>query len=216
MTYTAGDVMDRAAIMLNDAPKSLYTYTVQLPYLKTAFQMLEQEGNVHGTPLNLISEYESVVNAGALHLSLPESFFLPLSLHERRNGSTLETDYYLMREVANVYDPNVEQESSLNIWDWRHNCINFVGSTEARQVRLFYWRQLTAPTSSGSIIPQSGADNYLAFKTAALCARYIMADYDRADSLDIQAAMSLDTLMTLLTKNTQGVRARRLPFRARR
>lgn len=213
MIYTAGSVMDRAASMLNDTAKTLYTYTVQLPYLKSAHQMLEQEGNIHGVPLNLISEYESTVAAGDIALSLPTSFFLPLSLMERTSGSTLETDYYPMQEVANVLDLRLEPTNILQYWDWRHNCVNFIGATVDRQVRMFYWRQLTAPNSDGSIIAQAGADNYLAFKTAALCARYIMADYERADSLDIQAAMSLDQLMTLLTKNTQGIRVRRLPFR---
>lgn len=216
ITYTAGDVMDRAASMLNDTAKSMYSYTVQLPYLKSAHQMMEQEALLHEVPLALISEYETTVSAGALNPSLPTSFFLPLSLKERVDGSVLESDYYEMTQVDNVNDLSLQPIDILKYWDWRHNCINFVGATADREVRIYYWRQLSLLTGEGSIPPLAGADNYLAYKTAALCARYIMADRERADDLDGQAQLCLDTLMAVLTKNNQGVRVRRLPFRRSR
>jgi len=211
--YTAGDVMDSAAALLNDPGKSLFTYAVQIPYLKMANQQLEQELQVNECPLNLISEYESTVTAGTITLSLPTSFFLPISLKERRNGSTQEADYCDMKEVANIYDLSLNQGTVLTYWDFRHNCINFVGATEARQVRLYYWRQGSITTESGSLENQAGANNFLAYKTAALSARFIRKQLELADALDISAAQSLELLIANLVKNHQGLRVRRRPFR---
>jgi hypothetical protein len=212
VTYTAGNVMDTAAALLNDAPKTMYSYVVQLPYLKMAQQELEQQLNLHEVPLNLISEYETVVLAGALNPSLPTSFFLPIQLFERANGSVLESDYRLMDEVKDVYELGYDPSTTLGIWDYRHNCINFIGATVNREVRLRYWRQLTVIVDEGSIEQQAGANNYLSFRTAALCARFIMKDEMRADSLDGQAGGSIEVLTALLTKNNQNLRTRRRPF----
>ncbi len=212
VTYTAGDVMNTSASLLNDSARTMYSYAVQLPYLKMAQQELEQQLNLNEVPLNLISEYESVVLAGALSLSLPTSFFLPIQLFERNNGATLDSDYYLMGEVTDVNALGLDPVSSLGIWDYRHNCINFVGATTNREVRMRYWRQLNLIVDEGSIESQAGANNYLSFRTAALCARFIMADTMRADSLDSQAGMSLEILTSLLVKNHQNLRVRRKPF----
>jgi len=214
MSYTAGDVMDTAASLLNDTARTLFSYTVQLPYLKMAQQTLEQSLIRNEIPLSLISEYTATVSAGDVSLSLPTSFFLPVSLMESAVGASAE-DFSTMKEVANVKDLRIEQDSTLVYWDYRHNCINFVGATADRTVRLYYWRTLAEITSSGSNEPVKGANNYLSFKTAALVARYIMASGERADYLEAESMGSLDLLLDILTKNTQGVRVRRLPFRAR-
>lgn len=212
VTYTAGSVMDTAAALLNDAPKTQYTYTVQLPYLKMANQELEQQLNLHEVPLNLISEYESVVLAGVLHLSLPTSFFLPIQLFERASGATLDSDYRLMSEVSDVFALNYDQTDTLVYWDYRHNCINFIGATANREVRLRYWRQLTAIVDDGSLESQAGANNFLALKTAEYCAKYVMRDIDRAISLKNDAQDAIDLLCALLVKNNQNLRVRRQPF----
>lgn len=213
VSYTAGSVMDLVASLMNDSAKTYFGYSVQLPYLKMAQQELDQQLNLNECPLNLISEYESTVTAGTLSLSLPTSFFLPVSLKERATTSTSEADYVDMTEVANVNDLSLEQTTTLIYWDFRHNCINFVGSTVGRQVRLYYWRQATAVSDSGDILLQAGANNFLAYKTGALVARFIRKQNEIADNLELQAAQALDLLLSVLVKNTQGVRVRRLPFR---
>ena len=58
-----------------------------------------------------------------------------------------------------------------------------------------------------------GANNALAYRTAALCAEFIGKDLNRAQSLNLYAAKALDTLIALYVGNQQGVRVRRKPFR---
>ena len=213
MAYTAGDVMDGAASLMNDTAKTLYTYQVQIPYLKMAQQELEQQLNLNGMPLNLISEYIVTVLAGEIALTLPTSFFLPISLQERPTGSTKDSDFLLMKEVPNVYDLRLDPVSTLIYWDFRHNCINFVGSTVNRTVRLSYWRTLTEIVDEGSLELQAGANNYLKYKTAELLSKYSAANLDRAAALATDAAMALDLLLSVLVKNLQGNSVRRRRFR---
>lgn len=217
MSYTAGEIMNMAAALLNDAPRSLYTYVAQIPMLKLACQMLEDECDAHEHQINLISEYETIVTAGSRNPSLPENFFVPITLQERQSGSTSDADYVPITEVPNVDDLRRVGTTSLNEWDYRHNCINFVPATTDREVRIYYWRSLTPLVDETTNLVIKRGQTYLEFKTAALCARFIgSANINKADALDVHAQSALDTFLTLIVKNNQGKRRRRLPFRTRR
>jgi hypothetical protein len=210
MSYTAGSVMDTAAALLNDTAKALYSYTVQIPYLKIANRDLEQELQLTENQIDVISEAEIVVSANAISLALPTSFFLPIKLMEKASGDTF---YSPMYEKPDVNLLNITPGQTLSVWDFRHNCINFIGATEDRTVRLEYWRTLSEIVDQNSNEQFSGAQNYLAFRTAALCAEFIAKDKGRADSLNLQGGAALDRIVSLFVKNNQGKRVRRKPFR---
>lgn len=217
--YTAGNVMDLAASLLNDSSKTLFNYNVQLPYLKIAQQELQQSLDLHECQVNLISEYETTVPIGNEHPSLPSDFFLPISLQERKMGETLESSYVPMNEVPNVLDLRLDKATTLIYWDYRHNCINFVkgGASQDRQVRLYYWRQLDVVNiNEFSNMPFRGAEPVLEFRTAALCALYIGGNKDRYSLLNMDWGVAEDKLLSLVTKNNQGKRVRRKPFRVGR
>lgn len=214
MSYTASDVFDLSRPLLNDNAGTQYTNTVMLPYLKLAYQQLEQYCNANSVQINLISEYEVDVPIGDVALSLPPEFFVPITLQERSSTSILESDYRDMKEVPNVWDLRLDATDSLGYWDYRHNCVNFIGALTIREVKLFYWRLLAIPTAAGSLMAFKGGINYLAFKTAELCAKYIMMDMGRADMLATDAVEARELLLTEFVKNNQGKRTRRLPFRS--
>lgn len=175
---------------------------------------LEEQVDLHEHPLNLISETDIDVVAGAIVLSLPSNFFLPLRLQERGSTDTLESSYVPMREVRDVRLLMRDPTDRLIEWDYRHNCINFVGCTLDRTVRLEYWRQLVEVEDENAqeVIPR--AKSYLSFRTAALCAEFAGGDNpERAQSLNQNAASAMDRLMMLFVKNNQGNRVRRRPFR---
>jgi hypothetical protein len=219
--YLARDIMDLAASLLNDSAKTLYSYPVQLPYLRIAQQELQQSLDLHECPVNLISEYETTIPIGTEHPSLPTDFFLPISLQERKLGETLESSYVPMNEVANVRDLRLDPATTLIYWDYRHNCINFVkgGATQDRQVRIYYWRQLdvaNAGINEYASLPFRGAEPVLEFRTAALCSLYIGGNKDRYTLLNLDWGAAEDKLLSLITKNNQGKRVRRKPFRVGR
>lgn len=212
-SYTAGNVMDLAAALLNDATQKLFNYTAQLPFLKLSMRDLDQDLTLIGNPLNMISEDEIPVAIGALALTLPDDFFLPLALQEK--GSS-DTYYVNMSEKTDISLLDATQSSTLVYWDFRHNDINFIGSTEARTVKLVYWRQLTELVDENSLSEVSGAQNLLAFRTASLCARHIGGNKAKADDLMVEYIAAMDRIESLTVKNNQGLRKRRRPFRTNR
>lgn len=213
MSYTAGSIMDASAVLLNDAAKTLYKYEVQIPYLKMANRDLEQQLDLGENQVNLISEYLTTVPASQKVLSLPTDFFLPIKLQERKSGETLDSAFVPMNECPNVSDLRVDPVNYLNYWDYRHNCINLIGSTEDRQVRLYYWRQIAEIVNEGSLEIIRGAENYLSFRNAALIAQYSAGNVARAAALNADAQIYGDRLLSIFIKNNQGNRVRRKPFR---
>lgn len=210
MIYTAGDVMDDAAVLLNDAQQNLYDYTVQLPFLRMVMRDLEQQLDLNGNPINLISEAEIAVAAGITALPLPDNFFLPSKLLEK---SSTDEFFTPMVEKADVGTLEVEQTDMLTYWDYRHNDINLLGSTVPKTVKLIYWRFLDEIVDEDSLSEISGARNILSHKVASKCARYVGGNKDKANDLNAEAEMSLDVLLSIGVKNNQGRRVRRKAFR---
>lgn len=210
MSYTAGDVMDLAASLLNDKRKRLYNYDVQLPYLKIAADDLEME--LANNDISLTDDVCDInVLAGATNLVLPCDFFLPIKLEERPLSSTNADDFVDMEERD--FTPSNRQTDVLQYWAFRNNQVKLLGSTTDRTVRLKFKRTLSALTDYSVVAEVNRAKNYLSFRTAALCAEFIGKDLQRANSLNGQGLDSLDKLTSILVKNRQGVRKRRRPFR---
>lgn len=214
MSYTAGDVMDLAAALLNDRAKSKYSHDTQLPYLGIAQDDLESELLDNG----LVIENEIAiinVDANALFIPLPCNFFLPLVISERDRSSTNDNDFVQMTE--NSFENSIEPTTTLGQWNFRNNKINLIGSTIDKTIRLTYRRTLTKFTNEENYVEEViKAKNFLSFRTAALSAEFIGRRKDIADSMNLQAIASLDKLVSIYTKNAQGVRVRRRPFRLNR
>ncbi len=212
-SYTAGTIFTGVRALLNDRNDKLFHDEDQLEYLKIAFQQFEQELQNAGVTVTLMVSEDITVPAGDTELTLPTSFLVPISLQEK---ASTDTFFSGMREVRNVEKPDRDQSNTLGIWDFRHNCINFVGSTAERLVRLEYWRTLPPPESANTTQYVQGGENSLKFRTAALCARYIGNNKERSDELNAEAALALDLLTSIYVKTNQGIRVRRKPFRLAR
>lgn len=210
MIYTASEVMDDAAVLLNDAAQTLYNYTVQLPFIKMVMRDLEQELQLAGSSLDIIDETAIAVGIGDTALALPANFFMPLSLQEK---GAADTTYSPMFEKRSLVDLRLTAGKTLQYWDFSHNSVQFIGATEARTVKMTYYRLLTEIVDEDSLPDVIGARNLLAYRTAAMCAQYIGRDLDRATLLNSDAAASLERLTALTVKNNQGLRTRRRPFR---
>lgn len=208
--YTAGDVMDLAASLLNDSGKSLFTYDVQLPYLKMAdddlgIELLSNEA----AELDQVCDIN--VNAGSVLLSLPCNFFLPIKLEERAQTSTNDDDFIDMEEKS--FEPSIQQSETLRYWSFRNNKVNFIGATVNQTVRLKFKRTLSSVTDFSVVEEVAKAKNFLAARTAALVSEFVGSNKVRADSLNAQAIIYLEKLTSVLVKNNQGNRIRRKPFR---
>ena len=206
----ASEIMDQSAALLNDAAKTLYSYVAQLPYLKKAAEDLElilialgSSGlqRAESAALPVVANTADQVLAG-----VPTNLFIPINVWERKSGSTDEWDLMVEEE----WEENVAQGTTLGSWTFRNNTIILPPVSENREVKIDYWRQLTAITSENTSAEVVGSKTYLAAKTAELCARYIGENVERADALlNVEVIPCRERLESIYVKNAQSLRVRR-------
>jgi len=214
----ASDVMDRAAALLNDTALSIYTYAVQLPYLKMAVDDLQLQ--VESNNIAISNEVSTAINVltGITKISYattppyPADLISVQQLFERADGTT--EDWMEMKRTD--FLPEVTSTSNyLTWWTWQDQEIRFLGATSDREVKIHYVSAAIANvTSSSSAIYVYSSLSPLAFKTASLCARYIGENPTRADSLQMEANTAYEYFLAILVKEGQVMTVRRRPFMA--
>lgn len=207
---TAQAAVDSARTFLNDVAGQFWTDDRLIAHLKEAYRdlIISLEDN----QIPIIKEKTSsaiTVAIGALTLTLPADFLLPIKLKERLSGSSLVSDYTDMTERE--WEPDVAQESALRVWSFREGAINFVGATTTRQVLLFYWKTLSVPTAVADQLIFNQAEMYLGPKTAEYAARSLGNITLAEECLSISGTR-LEMVIATNVKNQQGLPARRIPY----
>jgi hypothetical protein len=212
----ASDVMDRAAALLNDVALSIYTYVVQLPYLKMAVDDLQLQ--VEANNISISNDVSAAINVltGVTKLTYSSTPPYPADLvsiqqiFERDDATTM--DWQEMKRVD--FLPEITKQSNfLTWWTWQDQEIRFLGATADREVKIHYTSASIANvTSASSSIYVYNAIAPLAFKTAALCARFIGENPTRADSLQVEANTAYEYFLSILVKESQAMPSRRRPF----
>jgi len=219
---TAAQVMDRAAVIMNDASKSVYSYTVQLPYLNMALQDLQEHYEQNEIPVVATGSAVITVPAGSDHipfadspttLRLPDDLIEPSVLWERQSGIN---PYTLMDRVDFLDQSLAGQEINQFIWYvWETNQIKFFPANQDNDIKMNYIRALfTAISDSSSNIAITNGIGYLSNRTARHLAFFLAENPSRAEVLNNDAIASLDRLLGIGTKGRQGIITRRRPFRA--
>lgn len=216
MAVTVQEMLDRSAVLLNDASKTQYTYAVQLPYFNMAQDDLQEQMELNNVPATNQRSSSIVVAAAVTAISfttvpaLPAGLIEIQELSERLNGTSVDFDHMTRREFLPSI---VEQTESLIWWTWQDQEIRFVGATTPRQLLLNYIEsKLPVVTSTATSITLINARSFLQYRTAALCAEYIGENVTRASSLNANAGIALDTFLGIDTKGRQAISARRRPF----
>ncbi len=216
-SYTAGDVMDTAAALLNDAAKTRFTYAAQLPYMKKAFRELRQLMEVNNVPItSLVAEMLSIP-AGTLEISyvttpaLPEDLVNIRQLWERAEG--IDPWVPMTRVETLPYSLDGAPTANFRIWSWQGNAIKLLETTQINDLKVDYIDQLDAIVDENSTITIINGQTFLENRVAALCAQYQSEDKERANDLNADAEAALDTLTIIETKSKQAIFTRRRPFR---
>jgi hypothetical protein len=213
----AGEVMDRAASLLNDTAKGVYTYTVQLPYLNMAIDELSGTLEANNIPYTNKESADLKIAIGVTSIDSSTTPALPSDLVEIQAVKEREYDsdepYQEMKRVD--FLPEFEQQQTLVYFSWQGQALKFIGATTDREIQIEYIASMIASaTSSTSNIALINAKNYLAFRTAALCAMYIGENPTRAAALDKDSEGQLDWLLRISIKGSQVIPTRRRPFMA--
>jgi hypothetical protein len=211
MTFIAQDVMDDAAVILNDTAKAVFTYNAQLPFVSRANRYLEKILIENGLPQQRVISAAIPLAANALTLALPSDFLFPDKLYERNQGDTA-SGWSLMYEQQ--WEPQTWIPSTWNTyWSFRNGNINFPGANVAKEILLFYERNLAAIIGQNSPEDYAPSRDYLSAKTAEFCARYIGMNGTFADEIrDNEVSISEDALVRVLVLNQQGMVNRRKRF----
>lgn len=214
----AGEVMDRAAVLLNDRAKSIYTYTAQIPHLNTAIDEMLEAMEQNNVPATNKTSTAIVVTAGVIEVGFNTIPQLPLDLieiqelWERLNGTT---DDFMQMSRREFLPPFQQQTAYLQYWAWQEQKLKFIGSTSDIQLRLDYIRRVQVPiVDENTQIDLINAKSYLYYRTAALCADFIGENESRASSLNTNAGYALDRFLSIPTKGRQSIPKRRKPFMA--
>jgi hypothetical protein len=218
----AKEVMERTASLMNDTARTTYTYDAVLPYLNMAIDELQEELQLRNMSPTNQSEIILTLTAGLDKLTPQEDAVLPhypfdlveiREIKERLAGTSDTFTKMNRRDFLNTRVPT----SDLIDWCWENQYIKFYsgGATTNRDLLLEYVRQpLQMAQNENSLIGIINSRAYLAFKTAAFCARYIGENESRSNELHTNAGEALDRLLGIGTKGRQNMQTRRRPFRS--
>ena len=225
-SFTAADVMDKSASLMNDTAKTVYTHAAQLPYLNIALAEIEEHFQLNNISITNETSVPIVVPVGTTLITpedgigsdvtphYPTNLVEIQGLYERASGST---DPFIPM-VKREYLPSAINDlptDSLQYWSWQNQQIRFIGALLAREVRLDYIRNLFAEiTNPNDIIGVINAKSFLAFRTAALCSEFIGENKTRADSLNEFAVAAGERVTGIGIKTKQSITTRRKPFMA--
>lgn len=218
MPMTSGNIMDRAAVNLNDASKVTWTYTVLLPYLRTALDELELlfANNGMSTLKEISSAVDVAASSVATSVSTITDILAPLEVFERLEGQTSESDWVKM--TMRDFEDNLAPSDELRVWAWREEVIRLPPCSVAREIKVHYYKKIADATS------ENGTDNltiensllFLSYRTAALAAEFGGEQPRRAESLNAKADKFLTLSIARDTKLKHGRPRRRKPFGYRR
>lgn len=225
---TSGEVMDKAAALMNDAAKSVYTYTIQLPYLNMALQALQEIFELNNIPVTDTFTSDPIeVPAGDSvigfepDIPVPDTPYLPDDLVEPKVfwvSNSGQNQYVPITKVDFLprYDEDVEI-SQIVQYVWQSQELRFLPANADNDVKLDYIRYLFAQftdVDGEDVISVINSASYLEFKTAAYLAMFCAENPSRAQALDSEATSALDRTLGIGTKGRQRINIRHRPFRA--
>ena len=211
----ASEVLDRAASLLNDSDKSIFTYTKLLPYINIAIDDLQEILELNNIPItNIISSVFPVDAGDTTIATLPSNLIEIRNVYKRATGTINE--FVIMQRVE--FLPKITVPISyLMYWSWIGQTIQFLPSTMAIDVKIEYigsiLSTITNPTQSINII---NSKSYLSYRTAALAANFIGENKSRSDELNGEAMNSVDKMLGIIVKGEQTMSARHRPMFRRR
>jgi hypothetical protein len=225
---TAGQITSLVRSLLNDAQGNLFTDTLLLPYLNSAYRKAQRlianaggGGFIQDDVLLVVTAISavdpslqvSITDATAPPNQLPTDLLVPLKLWERANLSS--DDFAEMSDLTRHGGlPSREQGLTLSCWEWRADGLYFLGATQDTQIRLRYQKAYPDFTDNTSPVLIRNAQEALAYATAALAAW--SRGSPLAEKWDDAAGDALEDLVVAAVRREQQSARRRRPYSSRR
>jgi hypothetical protein len=218
----AEGALNLARSLVNDTAGVVFTDTLLMPLLNSAYRGLQRELAEAGVSVlveqqDLNLELDPTTGVTQTEISdtsspqLPTDCMVPHMLWERNTAQTTDVFVPMEKFTSGGSMLNLQPSSYLRLWEWREDKINLIGATQAITVRIRYEKVLPELTLGTDPVQIRSATDPLAFATAALAARSRGA---RALAQDLfgAAEMANENLIERYVRPEQVKGRRRMPY----
>jgi hypothetical protein len=222
----AEDALTLARALVNDSAASVFTDTLLMPFLNSAYRGLQRELAENGVSVlaeqqDLELDSDPISGITPTEISdtsspqLPTDCLAPHMLWERATANTGDVFVPMEKFTSGGSMLNLQPSTYLRLWEWREDKVNLIGATQSITVRIRYEKVLPLLTLGTDPIQIRSATDPLAFATAALAARSRGA---RALAQDLLGAaqMATENLIERYVRPEQTKGRRRMPYGYRR
>jgi hypothetical protein len=218
----AEDALTLARALLNDSAAAVFTDTLLMPLLNSAYRGLQRELAENGVSvlaeqqdLDLPTDPTSGVTPTEISdvssPQLPTDCMAPHMLWERATANTTDVFVPMEKFTSGGSMLNLQPSTYLRLWEWREDKINLIGATQDITVRIRYEKLLPELELGTDPVQIRASTDPLAFATAALAARSRGA---RALAQDLMGAaqMASENLIERYVRPEQIKGRRRMPY----
>lgn len=210
MSLIVSELINQAAVYLNDPNKVIWTNTVLLPYVKAAWHDFQLELENNQVPCTRNASVAINVTAGQTTVASPSDIISPYELWERTQGSS--------EKFAEMYEKlfpfvDVETKDTFGYWAWYRNELKVPAASVNREVKVRYLANLGNVTDENSSLNVINGFSFLSYKTAALAASFTGRAPETAKELEARAINALRLTVAIDVKSLQSQPVRRMPWR---
>jgi hypothetical protein len=218
----AEDALNLARALLNDSAGAVFTDTLLMPLLNSAYRGLQRELAENG--VSVMAEQQDIEldvdpTAGVTNTEisdtsspqLPTDCLTPHMLWERATFNTTDVFVPMEKFTSGGGMLNLQPSSYLRLWEWREDKVNLIGATQSITVRIRYEKLLPLLTLGTDPIQIRSATDPLGFAAAALAARSRGARALAQDLLGTAQAAT-EQLIERYVRPEQVKGRRRMPY----
>jgi len=222
----AEDALTLARALVNDTSGAVFTDTLLMPLLNSAYRGLQRELAENG--VSVLMEQQDIeldlnVSTGVTNTEisdvsspqLPTDCLMPHVLWERATSNTGDVFVPMEKFTSGGSMLNLQPSSYMRLWEWREDKINLIGATQSITVRVRYEKVLATLVLGTDPVQIRSATDALGYATAALAARSRGA---RALAVDLLGAAqtAIENLINRYIRPEQTTGRRRKPYGYRR
>lgn len=218
----AEDALSLARALMNESAGNVFTDTLLMPLLNSAYRGLQRELAENG--VSVMAEQQDIeldvdadtgiTNTEISDVSnpqLPTDCLMPHMMWERAAANTADVFVPMEKFTSGGGMLNLQPSGYLRLWEWREDKINLIGATQAITVRVRYEKLLPLLTIATDPVQIRSATDALGFATAALAARSRGARALAQDLLGT-AQMATEQMIERYVRPEQTKGRRRMPY----
>lgn len=222
----AEDALTLARALVNDASGAVFTDTLQMPLLHSAYRGLQCELAENGVSVLMEQqdiELDLVGTTGVTNTEisdvsspqLPTDCLMPHVLWERATANTGDVFVRMEKFTSGGSMLNLQPSGYMRLWEWREDKINLIGAKQSVTVRVRYEKVLAALVLGTDPVQIRSAMDALGYATAALAERSRGARALVVDPLGA-AQTAIENLINRYVRPEQTTGRRRKPCGYRR